>query len=113
MKNFDISEFDCQETGENNMKPAFLAMIDELRNRCGFPFVITSGYRSTKHRIEMMKDSPGLHTKGIAADISATDGVRKRKIVKEALEMGFGGIGVGRDFIHVDIRPETPVIWGY
>ena len=113
MKYFDISEFDCSETGENYMNPAFLAILDMLREHCGFPFVITSGYRSPKHSIEAAKKEPGLHSKGIAADISAPDGVRKRKIVEEALKLGFGGIGVGKDFIHVDTRPDTPVVWGY
>ena len=113
MKYFKIEEFDCQETGENNMNPAFLAILDKLRGNCEFPFVITSGYRSPKHSIEMVKDEPGTHAKGIAADISAIGGVRKRKVVEEALKLGFGGIGVGKDFIHVDIRSSTPVVWGY
>jgi hypothetical protein len=48
-KHFDISEFRCRETGENDMKEEFIHMLDELRERCGFPFTITSGYRSTQH----------------------------------------------------------------
>jgi hypothetical protein len=34
-------------------------------------------------------------------------------IVKEALDMGFGGIGVARTFVHVDMRATTPVMWTY
>ena len=33
-----------------------MEMVDELRDRCGFPFVITSGYRSPQHPIEAKKD---------------------------------------------------------
>ena len=39
---FNIEEFDCQETGNNEMCPFFLEKLDELRHRCGFPFTITA-----------------------------------------------------------------------
>ena len=112
-KHFDISEFRCRETGENDMKEEFIHMLDELRERCGFPFTITSGYRSTKHSIEVRKEQPGTHTQGIAADIAVTNGFQRMNIVHEALKMGFGGIGVAKGFVHVDMRPTTPVMWTY
>jgi hypothetical protein len=34
-------------------------------------------------------------------------------IVKNALAMGFTGVGVARGFIHVDVRNTTPVMWKY
>ena len=46
-KYFSIEEFDCQETGENEMSEEFIHKLDELREKCGFPFTVTSGYRST------------------------------------------------------------------
>lgn len=63
MKYFDISEFDCKETGENEMNALFLSMLDKLREACGFPFIITSGYRSVKHSAEINKpNGGGTHT---------------------------------------------------
>lgn len=112
-KHFDISEFRCRETGENDMDESFIHMLDELRERCGFSFVITSGYRSVKHTAERRKEKGGTHTQGIAADIAVSNGEQRMKIVREALEMGFGGIGVSRTFVHVDMRPTTPVMWTY
>ena len=109
-KYFDISEFRCRETGENEIKEEFIYMLDELRERCSFSFVITSGYRSETHSIEIRKAQPGTHTKGIAADIAVANGEQRMKIVKEALDMGFGGIGVAKSFVHVDIRTSTPVM---
>ena len=114
MKYFDISEFDCKETGENNMSLVFLSKLDNLRERCGFPFVITSGYRSVRHSAEVNKpNGGGTHTKGIAADIAVSGGVERMKVVKAALDMGFNGIGVANGFVHVDIRLSTPVMWTY
>lgn len=110
---FKKEEFDCKHTGENKMKDSFLLRIDELRSRCGFPFVINSGYRSESHPIESKKEIPGTHTKGIAADVKIGDSVRRYTIVKEATAMGFKGIGIDKGFVHIDDREGTPVIWMY
>ena len=74
LKHFKREEFDCQVTGTNNMEREFLEKLDELREACGFPFEVTSGYRHpTKHPIEMKKAVPGTHAQGIAADIKMID----------------------------------------
>jgi len=90
-----------------------MELVDELRDRCGFPFVITSGFRSVQHPIEAKKDVPGTHSQGIAADIKITNSAQRYTIIREALAMGFTGIGVASDFIHVDTRGSAPVIWVY
>jgi len=114
-KHFELSEFDCQETGENKMSHNFLIMLDRLREECDFPFVITSGYRSPQHSLE--KDKPnggGTHTKGIAADIAVSGGSQRYRIVEEAIKLGFAGIGVAKGFVHVDLRnTDDPVMWTY
>ena len=110
---FRIHEFDCQETGENEMKEEFIHKLDQLRNACGFPFKITSGYRSPNHSIEKRKAKAGTHAQGIACDIAVSGGAQRYKIVSEAMSLGFTGIGVAKTFIHVDIRETTPVMWEY
>ena len=112
-KHFTLDEFKCRETGQNEIKPEFVEALDQLRENCGFPFIISSGYRSPKHSIEAVKEKPGTHTQGIAADIAISDGAQRRIIVEKALELGFNGIGVAKAFVHVDIRTTTPVIWTY
>lgn len=112
-KYFSIEEFDCQETGENEMVEEFIHKLDELREACGFPFKITSGYRSPSHSIEARKAKPGTHAQGIACDIYVSGGSQRHKIIKEAMRLGFTGIGVAKTFIHVDIRDTTAVAWQY
>ena len=112
-KYFSMEEFDCQETGENQMSEEFIHKLDELREKCGFAFKITSGYRSTDHSLEAKKARPGRHTEGIAADIAVSNGFERMNIVHEALKMGFSGIGVAKSFVHVDVRTDTPVMWVY
>ncbi|MDG1315294.1 MAG: D-Ala-D-Ala carboxypeptidase family metallohydrolase [Flavobacteriaceae bacterium] len=113
MRYFKIEDFNCKETGENEMCPNFLARLDELRHRCGFPFIVTSGYRSSQHSIEKRKSKAGTHAQGIAADINVSGGSQRYIIQKHAYEMGFQGIGEHKTFIHVDDRKTTPVSWPY
>jgi|TARA_R100001443_G_C3289289_1_gene162405 uncharacterized protein YcbK (DUF882 family) len=112
-KYFKLTDFDCQETGENKMDEQFIHRLDDLREACGFPFVVTSGFRSNEHSLEKVKAKPGQHCKGIAADIRATNGVERYAIVSNAVRLGFSGVGVAKSFIHVDVRTTEPVIWSY
>lgn len=112
-KDTDPRLYFCSHTGSEGIRKEFLEALDELRDRCGFPFVITSGYRSPEHPKEAYKVVPGTHAQGIAADIVALEGWKKFKIVQEAMKLGFGGIGVAKSFIHVDLRDSTPVMWEY
>lgn len=113
-KYFSRDEFTCQATGENEIDDELIYALDELREHCGFPFVITSGYRSPDHPIELGKQQPGTHAQGIAADIAVSSGLQRYTIVKNAVKLGFTGIGVAGGFVHVDIRAtDTPVMWTY
>ena len=115
LKYFTLDEFNCKETGENKMSNNFLIMLDRLREECGFPFVITSGFRSPQHSSERNKpNGGGTHTKGIAADIAVSTASQRYTIVEKAIELGFKGIGVAKGFVHVDLRnTEDPVMWTY
>lgn len=110
---FTRKEFACSHTGENRINDDFIHALDMLRDKCGFPFVITSGYRSPSHPIEAAKATPGMHAKGIAADIRVNSGAERFSIVQNAIELGFSGIGVAKDFVHVDTRTTDPVLWTY
>jgi zinc D-Ala-D-Ala carboxypeptidase len=113
-KFFRLEEFNCTHTNKNQMDHEFLVKLDELRERVGFPFIITSGYRDATHPAEARKAEPGTgtHCQGIAADIAVSNGFERMNIVHEAIKMGFS-IGVARTFVHVDDRKTTPVMWTY
>ena len=113
MRYFKLSDFNCKETGNNEMSEEFLEKLDDLRHKCGFPFIITSGYRDPSHSIEARKAKAGTHAQGIASDIRINNGNEAYDIIKNAQSMGFNGIGVAKSFIHVDIRKRMPVVWSY
>ena len=110
---FSKKEFDCQHTGNNEMKLEFIKKLEQLREACDFPFVITSGYRDKTHPIEAKKSTVGTHAQGIACDIAVNGGNQRYIIAKEAAKLGFNGIGVAKGFMHVDTRETTPVMWVY
>tara|TARA_R100000541_G_scaffold1618_1_gene6408 strand:- start:2081 stop:2437 length:357 start_codon:yes stop_codon:yes gene_type:complete len=112
-KYFKIEDFDCQETGENGMDESFIRALDHLREACGFPFNITSGYRSEEHSVEKRKpNGGGMHTKGIASDIKVSGGAQRLSIVKHASAMGMS-VGVAKTFVHVDTRKTEQMCWCY
>lgn len=114
MKWFRLEEFNCTHTNLNFMDSTFLEQLDELRERVGFPMIVTSGYRDATHPAEARKEKPGTHNQGIAADIKVSNGFERMNIVHEAIKMGvFNGIGIHKDFIHLDTRTTTPVLWSY
>ncbi len=111
-KYFSLDEFVCSETGEQDMCPEFLKALSHLRQICGFPFIITSGFRSEKHSVEKAKKTPGTHSQGIAADIKVSGGQQRLAIVKHASAMGMS-VGVAKSFVHVDIRKTPAMCWCY
>lgn len=110
---FKESEFSDRYTGEHGVQLAFVKRLNILRASCGFEFIINSGYRTRNHPIEKFKQTIGTHTIGIAADIRVTNGYQRHCIVEGALRMGFRGIGVHNNFIHIDMRKGPAVIWAY
>ena len=122
MKYFNPAEFACKHCGENKMDAAFLAELDELRARCGFPLSVTSGYRCPTHNQAVSTTGPdGPHTTGSAVDFGVR-GVQALEVIRHAMLMGFTGIGVQQKgvtrFIHIDNLPNAPgqprpTIWSY
>jgi zinc D-Ala-D-Ala carboxypeptidase len=112
-KYFKKDEFKCKHTGDNFISERLISRLDVLREACGFPLVVVSGYRSPKHPIEAAKSTPGTHTRGIAVDLRVRNGIERMKLVSEAIRLGFTGIGVAKSFVHLDIRDDTPVMWLY
>lgn len=108
---FTLAEFKDRITGEVKMNHDFLLKLDELRERCGFPIYIVSGYRSPDHPVEKIKYRPGQHTNGVAADVRALSGVYRYIIMKHAIDLGFTGIGVYPTHIHLDTRKSKTVLW--
>ena len=131
MKYFKKKEFDSPDVKKSgkNMDKEFLLFIDELRNRCGFPFRITSGFRTKEYHQSLTERGyhtipTSAHLKGLAADIALSDSEKRAKFVFYAMELtselnlpfriGLAGKSKG-NFAHIDIdkTKKFPKIWIY
>lgn len=118
MKYFHADEFRCQHCGNEGIKSSFTDRLEAIREECGFPFLISSGYRCPEHPIEAKKEKPGAHSTGHAADIAVT-GEQAIRVLEVAIKHGIKRIGVNQKgsgrFIHLDTAPDlpAPAIWSY
>lgn len=116
--NFKFREFACRHCGHAHCPPQALRALQQLRDRCGFPFVLRSAYRCPNHPDEVKKSTgPGHHSKGHAFDI-AVKGKRAWFLLAHATALLWYGVGVHQTgkkkkrFLHVDLR-KGPWVWGY
>ena len=123
LKHFSAAEFACRCCGQQGVDPELALMLDELRERCGFPIVISSAYRCSAHNKSVGGAPLSAHVEGYAVDIRCFGG-NAHKVLEVAMEMGFLGIGIKQTgpnekrFIHVDIAPNSmtrirPAVWSY
>jgi zinc D-Ala-D-Ala carboxypeptidase len=114
---FELSEFDSpDEPGSGlHMSWDLIDRLDRMREDCGFPFIVTSGYRTRKHNEEIGGEDESDHLTGNAADIAVHDGYERYMIVKSAYKHGVRRIGVKKDCIHLGNRYSNPqdVMWTY
>ncbi len=79
--------------------------------------IITSSYRCEKHNKDpkVGGSDTSSHLKGLAADIKCEDSTYRFHLLNALIQVGFKRIGIGADFIHVDLDESKPqyVIWNY
>lgn len=113
-KYFTESELACKHCQVNGMQQATLEKLDLFRVRWGKPILLTSAYRCEFHNTAVGGAPNSQHIKGTAVDISWSSytGKEKAKLLTLAMEI-FTGIGLHKDFLHVDSRAGEPLLWFY
>ena len=96
----------------------FMDRIEALRVLASRPFVVRSAARCPQHNTAVSNTgSTGPHTTGRAIDIGI-NGAAAYDLVRLAIACGFTGIGIHRQFIHLDDIADNaviprPRIWSY
>jgi len=118
-KNFSAEEFFCK-CGLCPKKYPHEVLIDTLQNvrrLTDIPMVITSGVRCEKYNKQVGGMVGSRHVHGLAADIECNNGIDRFILIREFMKQPkIRGIGVYRQFIHIDVKTdkrERKVIWGY
>lgn len=120
-KYFKISEFDSPDKpgSGKNMDMQLISMLDQLREKVGFPIKINSGFRTLEHHNNLTKQGyetskNSAHLLGKAADIGFNGNVVD--VIKAAIDVGFKRIGIiSSRALHLDIDESkpTPAVWFY
>lgn len=117
LRYFTQSDFDqCTPSCMlEDMNPTFMELLDSARHIAKIPFIPTSGFRSEIWEREQGRDGTSSHTKGLAIDLKADNSVTRFKIINALISIGLNRIGIGENFIHVDMDKSktSKVIWHY
>ncbi len=108
--------FSPAEVAKWKLKPELWAKLDLIRAECGFPFIITSGFRTQAENDALNGSvSDSSHLSGLAVDLSCTDSTRRFKMIDVARKYGIKRLGIGKTFVHMDISTTLPqeVMWHY
>lgn len=106
-EHFEANEFVCKcGCGKSIADKELVTKLEKLRELLGKPIYITSGYRCPKHSVSVGGYATDAHTVGIAADIQIS-GYTVEDIAEAAEKVGFSGIGLMNNAVHVDVRNAT------
>lgn len=111
MAYFTEKELACKCCGVDGTTIEFKTALDKLRGMFGKPMIVNCAYRCSKHNAEVAGSKGSYHVKGEAIDIKIPNGAYRTDLVKLALSLGWS-VGIYKNFIHLDIRPEQMIFWG-
>lgn len=110
-KDFRQSEFACKcPCGISNISIELVKALQSLRDLLKEPIKINSACRCPAHNKAVRGSEKSFHIttpeqEGKAVDIQITNKGVAYKVREYAVQCGFKGIGVGANFIHLDVRP--------
>lgn len=101
--NFVLAEFMCPCCYKVMLDPILLKKLVALRQKIDRPIYINSGYRCKQYNDQVEGHKNSYHLFGMAVDIRVKD-INISDLKIHAKLIGFKGIGVYSDFLHLDIR---------
>ena len=113
---FTEKEVNCNcGCGKAFYNPQHYDRMLRLRNLIGIPLVVTSWCRCVAHNKAEGGSDTSSHLDGCATDIKAINPITRVKIAFYAGLVGMRGLGLGRDFIHLDSDFHKPPnrFWTY
>ena len=95
------------------MRQETLILLQALRTEIGKKFKINSAYRCPEQNTGVGGARNSQHIKGTAVDIAVNNWSPSDRLtlIHVALQIGFTGIGVYKNFIHLDTRKIRPSFW--
>jgi uncharacterized protein YcbK (DUF882 family) len=115
-EHFSTDEFRCRcGCGQVVVSPALIEVLEDIREFSGIPMTITSGFRCPEHNAAVGGAPSSAHLSGEAADFFVSGNLDRFKFLEAAFLYGAMRVGVGSDFLHIDVKQAAPqqVCWLY
>jgi uncharacterized protein YcbK (DUF882 family) len=106
-----MAQMRCPCCQREELDPQLVPKLIQLERTLGRRMEITSGYRCEDHNKAVGGARHSFHMAGKAADFLVRDADEQEAMAEAAKRLGFGGIGWGSGFLHVDLGPERE--WRY
>lgn len=109
-----MREFECTHPDHHHVlvDSTLVEKLQKLRDRLGISIIITSPYRCEKRNKQVGGAKNSYHMKGLAVDISMNNQILDvETIASLAKKIGFTGIGLYDNFIHLDVRVAEFTTW--
>lgn len=101
---FKVKEFACKDGSDKILIDLDgMTRLENLRVELNRPIIVNSGYRTESYNKSINGAPNSYHCKGQAFDITA-NGISMVKLALYASRVGFNGIIIYKDFVHVDTR---------
>lgn len=102
-KNFWLWEFESPDTKEVIVYREGVVKLQALRDGVGRAVNVSRGYSTPQHNTSVGGKPNSYHKKGMAWDIWVK-GMSHKELGGKAASVGFRGVIVEKDHVHVDIR---------
>jgi uncharacterized protein YcbK (DUF882 family) len=105
----------CEHGSPDLISRYLLGRLSELENFLSFDLHFNSGYRCAVCNKAAGGVPNSGHMRGVAVDIAVPDSNTRFRIVQGALKCSFRRIGIGKNFVHLDVDDSLPqtMLWVY
>lgn len=118
---FDLTEAACRcgcgfGSRKEDVSPELVDRLELIRaDLGGKPLVVESWCRCQAHNLAVGGVDNSAHERGTAVDLRILGGLLRFRVVLAAQRRGIKGIGIGEQFIHLDVDTvlTRPSLWGY
>ncbi len=105
----------CPHGKVENLDSILILALERLEKALNHDLEFVSGFRCYDCNLKAGGVKNSAHCQGLAVDVRASTSGERFHILYWALDLNFKRIGIGRNFIHLDIDYDLPqhVVWLY
>lgn len=117
-KHFNSNEFSDGMSEYTLIDLDLIDILEKIREKTKCPIKITSGYRSPEKQDDLRskgyETASGISTHQVGAAVDIYTGKHTGEELEEiARSCGVKAVGVGKSFIHIDLRSDKVRRWTY